>query len=122
MYHILDINGFYTGISVADRGKHPYYTQTPIVGNFNVFQCVNDVWQEGLANGEIFEINLEKAKALDIFYTDKISQLLKKPMEKLIIEQVPIPQSILDERDILIAEYNQIITDLGIEKSQLKKP
>ncbi len=122
MYHILDEHGFYTGISVADRGEHPYYTQTPIVGNFNVFQCVNDVWQEGLTNGEILEINLEKAKALDIFYTDKISQLLKKPMEKLIIEQVPIPQSILDERDNLIAEYNQILTDLGIDKSQIKKP
>lgn len=55
-----------------------------------------------------------EALQIDLYYTDLISDLLRKHIEKLSIDNVPIPQSAIDERDRLRAECNQKILDLGI--------
>jgi hypothetical protein len=55
-----------------------------------------------------------EALQIDLYYTGLISDLLRKHIEKLSIDGVPIPQDVIDERDRLRAECNQKILDLGI--------
>jgi hypothetical protein len=74
--------------------------------------------------GEVFETDLvnsfdniyltQEALKIDLEYTGLISDLLRKHIEKLSIDNIPIPQSVIDERDRLRAECNQKITDLGV--------
>ena len=74
--------------------------------------------------GEVFETDLvnsfdniyliQDALEIDLYYTGLISDLLRKHIEKLSIDLVPIPQAAIDERDRLRAECNQKILDLGI--------
>jgi hypothetical protein len=55
-----------------------------------------------------------EALQIDLYYTGLISELLRKHIEKLSIDNIPIPQDVIDERDRLRAECNQKILDLGI--------
>lgn len=55
-----------------------------------------------------------EALQIDLYYTGLISDLLRKHIEKLSIDLIPIPQDVIDERDRLRAECNQKIMDLGI--------
>jgi hypothetical protein len=55
-----------------------------------------------------------EALRIDLYYTGVISDLLRKHIEKLSIDLIPIPQDVIDERDRLRAECNQKIMDLGI--------
>ena len=55
-----------------------------------------------------------QALEIDLYYTGLISDLLRKHIEKLSIDLIPIPQTAIDERDRLRAECNQKILDLGI--------
>jgi hypothetical protein len=55
-----------------------------------------------------------QALEIDLYYTGLISDLLRKHIEKLNIDNIPIPQSAIEERDRLRAECNQKILDLGI--------
>lgn len=74
--------------------------------------------------GEVFETDLvnsfdniyliPQALEIDLYYTGLISDLLRKHIEKLSIDNIPIPQDAIDERDRLRAECNQKIMDLGI--------
>jgi hypothetical protein len=74
--------------------------------------------------GEVFETDLvnsfdniyltQDALEIDLYYTELISDLLRKHIEKLSIDNIPIPQSAIDERDRLRSECNQKIMDLGI--------
>jgi hypothetical protein len=74
--------------------------------------------------GEIFETDLvnssdniyltQEALQIDLLYTGLISELLRKHIEKLSIDLIPIPQDVIDERDRLRAECNQKIMDLGV--------
>ena len=74
--------------------------------------------------GEVFETNLinefdniyltQQALEIDLHYTELISNLLRKHIEKLSIDNTPIPQAAIDERERLRAECNQKIMDLGI--------
>jgi hypothetical protein len=74
--------------------------------------------------GEVFETDLvnsfdniyltQEALKIDLEYTGLISDLLRKHIEKLSIDLVPIPQAAIDERDRLRAECNEKIMDLGI--------
>ena len=57
---------------------------------------------------------INQAFEIDLYYTGLISDLLRKHIEKLNIDNIPIPQSAIDERDRLRAECNQKILDLGI--------
>jgi hypothetical protein len=55
-----------------------------------------------------------EALQIDLYYTGLISELLRKHIEKLSIDLIPIPQDVIDERDRLRAECNQKILDLGV--------
>jgi hypothetical protein len=76
---------------------------------------------EGL-DYEIIEIDetvdiaflINQALEIDLYYTELISDLLRKHIEKLSIDGLAIPQTVIDERDRLRAECNQKILDLGI--------
>ena len=57
---------------------------------------------------------IQEALKIDLEYTVLISDLLKKHIEKLSLDSIPIPQDVIDERDRLKAECNQKILDLGI--------
>jgi hypothetical protein len=57
---------------------------------------------------------INQALEIDLYYTGLISDLLRKHIEKLNIDNIPIPQLAIDERDRLRAECNQKILDLGI--------
>jgi len=54
------------------------------------------------------------ALKIDLEYTSLISDLLRKHIEKKMLEGVDIPQEAIDERDRLRAECNQKIINLGI--------
>lgn len=68
---------------------------------------------------EILEEKRKMAIQIDLEYTDKISKLMSKHNDKFIegiINGNPytIPQDVLDERQRLKNECNQLILDLGI--------
>jgi hypothetical protein len=65
---------------------------------------------------EIIDIQslTNEALQIDLYYTELISDLLRKHIEKLSIDGIPIPQDVIDERDRLRTECNQKIMDLGI--------
>ena len=77
-------------------------------GNYWDFE--NEVWYTVNDINQLTEIALE----IDLQYTELISDLLRKHIEKLNIDNIPIPQSAIDERDRLRAECNQKILDLGV--------
>jgi len=57
---------------------------------------------------------IQEALKIDLEYTGLISDLLKKHIEKLSLDSIPIPQDVIDERDRLREECNQKIIELGI--------
>jgi hypothetical protein len=61
---------------------------------------------EQATQSEINEIRIPLAIEIDLYYTDLIFDILKKHTNKLIIDSIPIPQEVLDERDRLKAECN----------------
>jgi hypothetical protein len=69
---------------------------------------------EGANQSEINDVRIPQALEIDLYYTGMISDLLRKHIEKLSIDLIPIPQDVIDERDRLRAECNQKILDLGI--------
>lgn len=71
---------------------------------------------ETVEREEIIDTNylIQQALEIDLYYTGVISDLLRKHIEKLSIDSIPIPQDVIDERDRLRTECNQKILDLGI--------
>jgi hypothetical protein len=57
---------------------------------------------------------INKALEIDLDYTNQISQVLKKHIEKLNLDGVTIPQEVIIERTRLRNECNQKIIDLGV--------
>ncbi len=74
-------------------------------------------FEEGASVEEIRNIKKDAAILIDSEYTSLISKVLRKAMEDLLTEEIPIPQTILDERNRLRTECNQKIADLGIDVS-----
>ena len=72
------------------------------------------IFYEQATQTEINDVRIPQALEIDLFYTTLISDLLRKHIEKLSIDLIPIPQAAIDERDRLRAECNQKIIDLGI--------
>jgi hypothetical protein len=82
---------------------------------------VNPYWNfdtqtfyEGATQTEINDVRIPQALEIDLYYTGLISELLRKHIEKLSIDGIAIPQSVIDERYRLRAECNQKILALGI--------
>jgi hypothetical protein len=78
--------------------------------------------------GELFESDyvfqedlVNEALQIDLYYTGLISDLLRKHIEKLSIDSIPISQDVIDERDRLRAECNQKILDLGVTNFAYRK-
>jgi len=69
---------------------------------------------EGATTQEINDIKIPQALEIDLYYTDLISDILKKHVEKKILRGIDIPQTVEDEVNRLRAECNQKILDLGI--------
>lgn len=74
---------------------------------------------EGITEEEINKIKINQAIEIDLEYTEKITQLLKKHNDKYIqglILGIPyiFPQDVLEERDKLKQECNDKIAELGI--------
>ena len=55
MYHILDENGFYVGISVESPDDHKHFTEVEISGNFLKFKFDGKSWVEGSTMEELDE-------------------------------------------------------------------
>lgn len=55
-----------------------------------------------------------QALEIDLEYTTLISDLLRKHIEKLTIDSIPIPQDVINERDRLKSECNEKILALGV--------
>jgi hypothetical protein len=72
------------------------------------------LFYEGATAQEINDTKIPQALEIDLYYTGLISDLLRKHIEKLSIDSIPIPQDVIDERDRLRAECNQRILDLGV--------
>jgi len=53
MYHQIDNNGFYLGVSKITNEGMEFYTEVPIVGNFIKFKIENGIWIEGATTEEI---------------------------------------------------------------------
>jgi hypothetical protein len=82
---------------------------------------VNPYWDfdtqtffEQATQTEINDVRIPQALEIDLFYTNLISELLRKHIEKLSIDGIEIPEAVITERDRLRAECNQKILDLGI--------
>lgn len=71
-------------------------------------------WEEGLTLQDINALKIQEAILIDLEYTARISDLLRKAIEKLNCDGIPIPQDKLDERDALRLECNNKILALGI--------
>ena len=92
-----------------------------IIGNqtiecLTIEQIPEGVSYETIEREEIVDVNYLTYQALeiDLYYTGLISDLLRKHIEKLTIDEIPIPQEVIDERDRLREECNQKILDLGV--------
>jgi hypothetical protein len=77
-------------------------------GNYWDFE--NQVWYNVIDMVSLTNQALE----IDLYYTDLISDILKKHVEKKILRGIDIPQTVEDEVNRLRAECNQKILDLGI--------
>jgi len=55
MYHRIDDNGFYLGVSKEANDEMEFYTEVQIVGNFIKFKFDGNAWIEGASEEEIAE-------------------------------------------------------------------
>jgi hypothetical protein len=96
--------------------KYRYTIGNQMIEVLNIPQIPSGIPYETIEVGEIIEQSYltQQALEIDLHYTGLISDLLRKHIEKLSIDNIPIPQSAIDERDRLRAECNQKILDLGI--------
>jgi hypothetical protein len=93
------------------------YTQgNSTIETIDINQIPEGVSYETIEREEVVDMVYltNEALQIDLYYTGLISDLLRKHIEKLSIDGVPIPQDVIDERDRLRAECNQKIMDLGI--------
>jgi len=77
-------------------------------GNYWDFE--NQVWYNVI---DIVSLT-NQALEIDLEYTTLISDLLRKHIEKLTIDSIPIPQDVINERDRLKSECNEKILALGV--------
>lgn len=123
MNWILDANGFYIGLILDDTSGYNYFTAIPPDKNYfkAKFDFNQQLWGEGEEPSVVEAYKQEIALNLDKEYTAKISALLSKHIEKSIIENIPIPQEVLAERQNLIDEFNQKINELELTTQYRKQ-
>jgi hypothetical protein len=65
-------------------------------------------WIDGRTKEELLKEKEKQLLQLNLEYTEKISKLVSKFVEKNIIDGTPIPKEIIDERERLKLEYNNL--------------
>lgn len=68
-------------------------------------------------NGDLTFEGKEKLKTeIRLLYSEKISTIvnLQESIERSVIDGAPIPQAIIDERELLKTEYHNLISYLGL--------
>ena len=103
-YILINENGTCGGI-VGTKPTHNNWTLTPYLGGFVKEFWDGSEWVESATLEEILQFEQEKFNELDIEYTQKISNLVEKHVQKNIIDGTPIPKEILNERERLKAEF-----------------
>ena len=95
---------------------YTYTIENTTIETLNVNDIPEGLPYETIEREETIDIAYLTIQALeiDLYYTGLISDLLRKHIEKLSIDGIPIPQDVIDERDRLRAECNQKILDLGM--------
>ena len=96
--------------------KYRYAIGNQMIEVFDISQIPSGIPYQTIDVDEIVDQSylIQQALEIDIHYTSLISDLLRKHIEKLTIDNIPIPQEVIDERDRLRAECNQKIIELGI--------
>jgi len=74
-------------------------------------------WYNVIDNDELIKQALE----IDYYYTSLISELLRKHIEKLSLDNIPIPQEVIDERERLRSECNNKIIALGLNNFSYRR-
>lgn len=106
IYHLINTDRSYGG-NVGTEPTHNNWTATPYLGGLikEFHDVETDTWIESATNEEISQFEQEKFNELDIEYTQKISNLVDKHVQKNIIDGTPIPKEVLDERERLKQEF-----------------
>jgi hypothetical protein len=107
-YILFTKEGKYLGL----RGSEPKKEENLIYFEwYKEFEQITEpTLKEGkIVSGELSEEEKEnQLLQLNLEYTEKISKLVSKFVEKNIIDGTPIPKEIIDERERLKLEYNNL--------------
>ena len=103
-YTLINENGTCGG-NVGTKPNHNFWTLTPYLGGLIKEFWNGSAWVESATNEEIIQFEQEKFNELDIEYTQKISNLVEKHVQKNIIDGTPIPKEVLEERERLKQEF-----------------
>lgn len=108
-YTLINEDGTCGGI-IGTEPTHNNWTLTPYLGGLikEKHDADTDTWIESASQEEIETNKLEKLKELNLIYTDKISNLVDKYVQKFVFNGTPIPQEVIEERERLKQEYNQL--------------
>ncbi len=107
IYHLINIDRSYGG-NVGTEPTHNNWTNVPYNGGLIKETWNGSDWAEGATHEEITQFEQEKFKELDIEYTQRISELVEKHVQKNIIDGTPIPKEVLEERERLKEEFKSL--------------
>jgi hypothetical protein len=95
---------------------YTYRKENSVIETTDIAEIPEGIHYETIEREETVDMVslVNEALQIDLYYTGLISDLLRKHIEKLSIDLIPIPQDVIDERDRLRAECNQKILDLGV--------
>ena len=83
------------------------YPNNLIDGYYNK---INNLWYENATNDNKIQLAIQ----IDLQYTNLISDLMRKHIEKYAIDGIEIPTNIIEQRNALRSECNEKIIALGI--------
>ncbi len=107
-YFLINTDGSCGG-NTGTEPNNNNWTLTPYLGGLIKEFWNGSEWIESANDEEIYQYNEKRYTELDIEYTNKISNLVEKHVQKNIIDGTPIPQEILDERERLKQEFYSLI-------------
>ena len=72
------------------------------------FNPISNEFYESAKDEEIAQVEKQRYNELDIEYTQRISELVEKHVQKNIIDGTPIPKEVLEERERLKEEFKSL--------------
>ena len=108
-YHLYNTeeNNSYAGCAGTEP-THNNWTLTPYMGGFIKESWNGTEWIENATKEDVQLQNEITYNELDIEYTQRISDLVTKHVQKFIIDGTPIPQEVIDEREKLKKEFYEL--------------